>query len=596
MYQHFFGFKKRPFKLVPEPDCLFLSRSHEEALAHLKYAVMSEEGFVELTGEVGTGKTLLCRVFLENVGPEVETAYIFNPKMDACELLASVNAEFGIASHYDSPAALIDELNRFLIEQKARGKKALLLIDEAQNLSPALLEQIRLLTNLETSREKLLQIVLAGQPELGEVLDSHELRQLAQRITVSCRLFPLSLKETRDYIRHRLHVAACRQVRIFTEPAVRRIFAYSRGVPRLINIACDRSLLAAYSENKQRVSGRIAKTAVRELASRGERRQEGAFPANRRKIAVTGFAAVFLLAGLVLYKADTSRLLSPIVSGQKGPRLEQIGAAAGPPECPGTAAEMEKPAARRPEPDKPENSVAAESAGRTSSGSASAIPQLLHAGSELPSRQTAAASVLSLWGSRAGLPETVPGPADDPAYFELVSRLNGLSLYRIEGDLQLVKRLNLPAILQMEPPDKKGPLYLAVLEAGANSLTLSPGPNRRHLAASYAAVDKYWSGVAFVMWKNFYHYQGTIPLDSPGDSIITLKMHLRDLGFSGLAINAAYNSRTRNAVRAIQARHRLNVDGYVGPLTKIVLYNETPSLEIPRLDRRVAAGGAPDSG
>ncbi|MFO7837941.1 MAG: AAA family ATPase [Desulfosalsimonadaceae bacterium] len=590
MYQHFFGFKKRPFKLVPEPDCLFLSRSHEEALAHLKYAVMSEEGFVELTGEVGTGKTLLCRVFLENMAPEVETAYIFNPKMNACELLAAVNAEFGIASHYESPAALIDELNRFLIGQKARGKKALLLIDEAQNLTPALLEQIRLLTNLETSREKLLQIVLAGQPELGEILDSHELRQLAQRITVSCRLFPLNLKETRAYIRYRLHLAACRQVRVFTEPAVRRIFAYSRGVPRLINIACDRSLLAAYSENKQRVSARIAKTALQELASRGERRRR-LFLGNWGKSALTGFAAVFLLIGLFFYQADTSRLLSVIPYSRQSAGVEKSGAEAGLP------AATETTKTSPPRPDKPDKPVSAEEAELSSAASASAIIRLLQAGTENPSRAAAAASVLSLWERRAGMPEpAVQAPEDDPAYFRLVSRLNGLSLHRIEGDLKLVERLNIPAILQMEVPDQKGPVYLAVLKAGSNSLLLSPGPKQQTLAASWAEVEKYWSGVAYVMWKNFYNYQGTVPLDSPGDSIITLKMHLRDLGFSELAINAAYNSRTRNAVRAIQARHRLKVDGYVGPLTKIVLYNETPSLEIPRLDRQAPPGGVPNSG
>jgi general secretion pathway protein A len=208
MYKNFFGFKERPFKLVPNPAYLFLSKSHEEALAHLTYAMTQGDGFVEITGEVGTGKTTLCRAFLENLDENTEAAYIFNPKMDAIQLLKAVNDEFGISSDSDNTKGLIDTLNAFLIEKKTEGKNVILLIDEAQNLTEDVLEQLRLLSNLETTRHKLLQIILVGQPELGEKLDSHELRQLAQRINLRCQLLPLNYKEVRGYIQHRINIAS----------------------------------------------------------------------------------------------------------------------------------------------------------------------------------------------------------------------------------------------------------------------------------------------------------------------------------------------------------------------------------------------------
>jgi len=204
MYKNFFGFRERPFQLIPNPAYLYLSPSHEEALAHLSYAISQGDGFVEIIGEVGTGKTTLCRAFLENLDENVEAAYIFNPKLNSRQLLKAINREFDIDSQTDDINALIEALNLFLMEKKAEGKRVILLIDEAQNLSKPVLEQIRLLSNLETTTSKLLQIILVGQPELGAMLDTYELRQLGQRITLSCSLEPLSLRDTREYIRHRI--------------------------------------------------------------------------------------------------------------------------------------------------------------------------------------------------------------------------------------------------------------------------------------------------------------------------------------------------------------------------------------------------------
>jgi len=233
VYQNFFSFKERPFKLVPNPEYFFLSQSHEEALAHLKYAISQGDGFVAITGEIGTGKTTLCRVFLESLDENTESAYIFNPKLSPRQLLMAINEEFGLVFDADNTKELIDTLNSYLMGKKAEGKNVVLLVDEAQNLAVKVLELIRLLSNLETSKSKLLQIVLVGQPELGDILDSHELRQLGQRITLRCNLKPLTFKEVKEYIAHRIHIASKKPVAQFTQAAYRAIYKYSAGIPRL---------------------------------------------------------------------------------------------------------------------------------------------------------------------------------------------------------------------------------------------------------------------------------------------------------------------------------------------------------------------------
>ena len=269
MYEKFFNFKEKPFKLVPNPAYLFLSKNHEETLAHLNYALAEGDGFVEITGEVGTGKTTLCRAFLESLDPNTTAAYIFNPRLGPRQLIRAINDELGIKYDAEDTKDLIDKLNAFLISKKARREKVILLIDEAQNLSRKVLEQLRLLSNLETNQEKLLQIILVGQPELGEILDAHELRQLSQRITLRYHLSPLDHKETAAYIRYRINIAAQNAEIKFSRSALRQIYKYSRGIPRVINIACDRSLLTAFGRNRHIITGSIARDTIKELMGSG---------------------------------------------------------------------------------------------------------------------------------------------------------------------------------------------------------------------------------------------------------------------------------------------------------------------------------------
>jgi general secretion pathway protein A len=269
MYRDYFGFKQSPFSITPDPGFLFLSHDHKEAFAHLLYGVGDTGGFVQLTGEVGTGKTTLCRYLMENTPEEVDVALILNPRQSALELVASICDELGIdyPRESDSIKALVDRLNASLLERHAHGRRTVLVIDEAQNLSVEVLEQVRLLTNLETTRHKLLQILLIGQPELQTIMDRPELRQLDQRITARYHLRPLSLSETSAYVTHRLAVAGCAKT-LFTTRALKEIFRRSQGVPRLINILCDRALLGAYAKRAAQVDPRLVKAADREIKGR----------------------------------------------------------------------------------------------------------------------------------------------------------------------------------------------------------------------------------------------------------------------------------------------------------------------------------------
>jgi general secretion pathway protein A len=273
MYEEYFGLKEKPFSLTPDPRFLFLSADHKGALDHLLYGIQRREGFLAITGDIGTGKTTICRTMLERLDPGVQTALILNPLLSEREILSAILEDFGITYPGQPPRkTLIDLLNLFLLDQAKNGGAAILIIDEAQNLAPNVLEQIRILSNLETDKEKLLQIILVGQRELRDKLESKALRQLNQRISVRYHLAPLSPEETVRYIEHRLTVAGAKGGIEFTPGAYQAIYGFSRGFPRLINLIADRALLAGYvagstcitkemvSEGRQSIAGNGMKT------------------------------------------------------------------------------------------------------------------------------------------------------------------------------------------------------------------------------------------------------------------------------------------------------------------------------------------------
>ena len=263
MYCEFFGFSEKPFTITPNPNFIFLSNVHREAFAHLLYGIDSHAGFIALTGEVGTGKTTVLRTLLSQLSHEkYHSALIFNPCLSGEQLLASICREFGIESTERNSFGYLDDLNRYLLEQNAAGRTVVLVIDEAQNLAPHVLEQVRMISNLETERDKLIQIILAGQPELNDLLNRHDLRQLRQRITVSCRLTSMKLNETVDYINHRLKISGSRIPGLFSLGAVKQIYRFSKGVPRLINVACEQALVMAWTQESTVVTPLIAAQVV----------------------------------------------------------------------------------------------------------------------------------------------------------------------------------------------------------------------------------------------------------------------------------------------------------------------------------------------
>ena len=301
MYYHYFGLKEAPFSIAVNPRYLFMSARHRDALAHLLYGVGVGGGFILLTGEVGTGKTTVNRCLLEQLPDNTDIALILNPALNAVELLATVCDELGI-SYFEGEQSLkilTDKLHRFLLNNHANGRNTVLLIDEAQHLQFEVLEQIRLLTNLETNTKKLLQIILVGQPELRTLLNKPELRQLAQRITARYQLKPLNLAETQDYIRHRLQVAGLpASQQLFGRGVVKGLYKVSRGIPRIINVLCDRMLLGTYGQNKTIVDKAMLKQATLEVM--GEEDDIALHQPTPYKLPIT--AAVITIAGLLWWQ------------------------------------------------------------------------------------------------------------------------------------------------------------------------------------------------------------------------------------------------------------------------------------------------------
>jgi general secretion pathway protein A len=301
VYEEFYGFKEKPFSLTPDPKFFFLSEHHQAAFEHLLYGIREKAGFLLIIGEVGIGKTTLCRALLERVGKEVNVALIFNPSVSEVELLQAILMDFGLKVSSQGKKAggqskkeLVDELNRFLLEEEARGRSSVLIIDEAQALSAQVLEEVRLLSNLETEKEKLLQIILMGQPELKAKLDLPDLRQLNQRISIRYTLQPLRKDEVALYIHHRLATASFLNPPIFTDAAMRVIYAYSQGIPRLINLVCDRALLGGYTQGTYRLTPKIVQEGIHSI--QGDYRQRGLREFFKRRLILSGSLVLFLVS------------------------------------------------------------------------------------------------------------------------------------------------------------------------------------------------------------------------------------------------------------------------------------------------------------
>ena len=612
MYEKFFSFKEKPFKLVPNPAYLFLSRSHEETLAHLNFALSEGVGFVEITGEVGTGKTTLCRAFLDSLDSDTIPAYIFNPRLGPRQLIRAINDELGVKYDADNTKDLIDKLNSFLLRAKAQRKKVILLIDEAQNLSRNVLEQLRLLSNLETNREKLLQVILVGQPELSEILDSHELRQLSQRITLRYQLSPLNYVETVAYIRYRISIAAQDAGIKFSRSAFRQIYKYSKGIPRVINIACDRSLLTAFGLNRYKITGSIARASIKELAGT----RTGGKIGFHRWIQLFVFLAILsIIVTAIIYHRPLldainqiikhRQYLQPDVSATKVP-----GSIKSENDSHDNRDVFNSDQSPEPEPELQipdgDQSIELEA---SATDSISSLVQRLPSNREGPlvntadpnakeilklgdylagmdiqsSRHTAIKNAMWLWQTPVELKPYLDSLDDDHAFFRLTVKPSGVFIHRMETNLSLLKRLDLPAILEFYPPGSEEPGYLALSRANGDKISFDLPRENKLIMSTEDEINHYWSGVAYLPWKNYLSITGTLPTRTNSDSIITLKMLLNDLGYANVELNGEYDNQTRNVIEEIQSKYGIIADGFVGPLTKIILYKIKGSFDMPRL-------------
>ncbi|MEZ5549266.1 MAG: AAA family ATPase [Pseudomonadales bacterium] len=603
MYEEHFHLRKAPFSIAPDPSFLYLSSSHREAMAHLRYG-LSNGGFVLITGEVGTGKTTLLRNLLQETPPDLDVAFILNPRLTVRELLESLCDELGIS--YDRSATgtvkqYIDVLNRHLLKTHQAGRSTVVIIDEAQNLSPAVLEQVRLLTNLETDERKLLRIILLGQPELADLLGRQELRQLAQRITARYHLGTLNREDCRGYVMHRLsHVGGDRET--FTNAAHRRLFRLSGGVPRLINTIADRALLGAYAEDRARVTARIVSRASAEVLGR---------KTDWRPWLYAGLGGVVLVAAAWALQVNRVPVENGATAGiPPSPDAAQSSAAALPaaPFAAAPSPVTPSSAASTPTPDDP-------AAGSTSAEAQQPAGSTVPAGTDVitafdtrsePAGVAVDAQVQVSDAPQAGVPEASASPASLPrpvaeilrpagntfqlrrqAYaavfnawgveFDIAAEGQipcdfapsaGLLCLSERGDWTEIERLDLPVILELWD-EQEAPYHAALTALRDAQLTLHLDGKDIH--TTQRALRDHWFGSYVVLWRTPPGYSGSLRIGDAHETVTWLRRQLAELnpalGIQGTS--PVFDAELQSAILEFQKQEGLVEDGIVGPATWI---------------------------
>ena len=497
MYERHYGFTEKPFNLTPDPKYLYLSQRHTEAFAHLEFGRKEKGGFILITGEVGTGKTTLARYFLSRLDARTATAVVFYPAVTAVELLRSILEDLHVTATGTSLKDHVDALHRFLLEARAEEREVVLLLDEAQDLSPEVLEQIRLISNLETDTEKLIQIVLMGQSELQEMLARRELRQLAQRVTARYHLSPLTRQETEDYIRHRLMVAGGEGKVSFTGAALAAVHQKSGGIPRLVNLICDRALLGGYVAGTRVIDAPLVRQAARETSGPPPHRHRMQFLlAAAVALAVVGSAAAW--RGRLAGAETAARAAAPAPVGSMPPATVPLFVA--PPSSP-----------------------------------------LAPVVATLPrnaSYDAALGQVRALWGGEA-LERTV-----------------------LRTHMDQVRRLDLPAVLEMFHPGRTDTCYLALLRIEGDQAIVSTGSGAP-LRVPLAEVDRLWTRQAVFLWKDFDALGG----GDPGRTEAWARDNLSRMGYLSDDPDLA------GAVARFQRDAELAADGVIGARTLMTLYS-----------------------
>lgn len=532
MYSEYFGLSELPFSIAPDPRYLYMSNQHREALAHLLYGFNSDGGFVLLTGEVGTGKTTVCRCLLDQVPGNSAIAFIFNPKLTVEELLATICDEFGIQypAGNSSIKVFIDLINIFLLDAHAKSRKAVLIIDEAQNLSTDVLEQLRLLTNLETSQTKLLQIILLGQPELRDNLQQPDLRQLSQRIIARYHLGSLSKEDVSSYVAHRLSVAGLRK-QLFTDSTINKLFHLSGGVPRLINVLCDRALLGTFTQGKNEVNKSTLVKAAREVF--GEDKNRG----NHTKtyawvLSICILAIVGVVLAATYYNNDPVQPVSESISETPASPLKTI--------------EESLQISKLQWPD------------------------------ELPinrSRETAFQELFKYWG--------LTYQAGENTSVCKQSLTEGLLCYNGMGSLSKLKNLNRPAVLRMFN-DQGVKYYITLKSINDKTAVINIGSDTREV--SLKEIDSRWLGNYTLLWRIPPNYDGAIRPYTQNPTVQWLDTQLASIQGKEPKVKDAdlFDQELLGNVKHFQLTKGLVPDGIVGVQTIIHINNDSGD-NIPKL-------------
>lgn len=620
MYCSFYGITEKPFSITPDPKFLYLGKTHKEAFAHLLYGIRERGGFIVVTGEIGAGKTTLCRGLLSHLDEDTLVAFIFNPTLSAFELLKSINEDFGIPSKGTTKKELIDELNQFLLDKRKEGKNTVLIIDESQSLDGEVLEQVRLLSNLETETEKLLQIILIGQPEFRHILEQPRLLQLNQRVTVRYHLKALSPEETAEYVHHRLSVIDGTDKVFFSPEALKKIWRFTRGVPRLINVLCDRAMLAGYGKKKKHIDGQIIDQARKEVTGRSawtgasnffRTMRSGLVPAS-----LLGIFLVLLVIGLRDYLGEGQRaegdnpFQEHVATSDEGPVPSSTDPVSSPPSGPsqddlapasshthdvgalalasskphGVATSLEL---FPPEPGE-EASLQGASLGEAAEVAGAAgemeerVLRAFYSKTLLETREEAFLAVVRTWGSGVSNEEEKELYSAAPDLYKAAKAL-GFECLRFRGNINRVRALDLPVLLELRLGETMTKRYVALLAfEGAYGKIAPPLPDGTALVP-LEVLEPLWFGTAYALWRDVWGGRRYLTTGMKGGIVEDLQSSLKDLGYYRQKPSGIFDAKTADAVGAFQRDNFLDEDGILGPQTRIVLYQALKRFQMPTL-------------
>jgi len=569
MYEAYYSLEDPPFVLTPDPRFLLRSKGHHEILATLLYGITSQKGLMALVGDVGTGKTTLCRALLRELPDSVQSALVLNPHLSDADLIGTILDDLGVERRGTTKGELMAALSQYLLATGSEGKTVLVIVDEAQQMGVESLEQIRILSNLETATRKLLQILLVGQPELEEKLKLNELRQLDQRIGIRCYLKPLPRKETYRYVEHRLRVAGLPGALPFTRGALAKIYKYSRGIPRVINLVCDRALMAGFSNRVREITPTLVTSAVRNLEGgrRGRNRYVRMWsPAGGMRRAALGVGAAVLLLGVggaAVYWGGLS--LVGLRAGAQAKSPQNIAAApaalAPPAAIPGAAASAgQAPVPAAPMPLTP--------------GAASPPPGLPVVAPAAEAQRQLMTRLLALWGIKDAPTEGAvpPWPTNPDGSLDIAgvaTRYQLSATFLPATSLSDLRAIGLPALVALSDAPAGRPYLLRWIGADTATLVAPSGEEARF---ALDTLDPAWTRSAWIVWRNV----DQLPLDPWRDLtptvLTTIGLRLQKLGYLSPPVPPTYDSRFQLAVRRFQrAVGGLQEDGIVGPRTAIAL-------------------------